>query len=376
MHNYTQEYFDQFFKIAKIGPKSADRYYHQLKQMNRQELNDFLTQLIELSQDHFDRNLEKISRQTEDIKGPLATHNSWGNYQILEKIALYQEKVVLEDFIQYDLYENRVNPCTYNLHELARSFAEYRDLGPWVNFGFVEVVPSPRTWESLHTLIYDAGESFAEKSFSNIFTSDNPSLKRFLEEEILHDECLSMFSSLYISGMLNDCLPLMDSPIMNKLLGQYMLEYDGYVPTQALIHLNMKDLAYLTNMTPKRIFQIRNDASTSFENFREVWGELTRSMTKKPWEEDFEEEVNNLWEEKMVPEINSVKKDIRNLRLKLALKALAPIPGILHNLKFGNLMGIIEAVFTSLDFLQEIHKYRKEMESKKNSFAYIFYNIY
>ena len=127
---------------------------------------------------------------------------------------------------------------------------------------------------------------------------------------------------------------------------------------------------------PKRIFQIRNDASTSFENFREVWGELTRSMTKKPWEEDFEEEVNNLWEEKMVPEINSVKKDIRNLRLKLALKALAPIPGILHNLKFGNLMGIIEAVFTSLDFLQEIHKYRKEMESKKNSFAYIFYNMY
>ena len=96
----------------------------------------------------------------------------------------------------------------------------------------------------------------------------------------------------------------------------------------------------------------------------------------KPWDEDFEEEVNNLWEEKMVPEINSVKKDIRNLRLKLALKALVPIPGIVHNLKFGNLMGIIETVFTALDFLQEIHKYRKEMESKKNSFAYIFYNMY
>jgi hypothetical protein len=59
-------------------------------------------------------------------------------------------------------------------------------------------------------------------------------------------------------------------------------------------------------------------------------------MTTKPWEEDFEEEVQNLWQEQMDPEIKRIKKDIRRLRSRLALKSLLPIPGIVSNLKFGN----------------------------------------
>ena len=165
MRNYTKEYFDEFFEIVKIKRRSPQRYYHEIKQMTRNDLKAWLEELIALSEEHFDKNLNSIIDQTKSTKGPLATHNSWGNYQILEKIALYQEKVVLEDFIQYDLYENIVNPCTYNLYELARSFAEYRDLRPWVNYNFVEVVPSPRTWEKLHTKLYDSAEDFSEKSF-------------------------------------------------------------------------------------------------------------------------------------------------------------------------------------------------------------------
>ena len=195
MSDYSENYLKEFLEITKIHGRNSDSVYHLFKQKTVTEISELMNQLIELNESHFTRNIGNIQHELSKVKGPVCTHNSCGNYLILEKIALYQEKVILEDFIQYDLHENLINPCTYNLYELSRSLSDYNRLLKWIELGFVELFPSPRTSQEFNEILYDNAETLSNNTLAQMSSEQPKSLRKFIEEEILLDESLNTISA-------------------------------------------------------------------------------------------------------------------------------------------------------------------------------------
>lgn len=142
----------------------------------------------------------------------------------------------------------------------------------------------------------------------------------------------------------------------------------------AFLNIESTKLPFLLNVSPQKILEMRNSDNYRFRDFRRKWLAVCSHIERMPWEKGFRKEANQLWDQEILPEVNRIKKDLREIKIELGgsavLTAVGVVTTFIPGLTFIGLAITLLSLFAPTTSIPKALERAKEIKKDQKNDTY------
>jgi len=393
----TQKYVETVLEEANVlkGNKLNFKRINEIWEIKgKKEREEFIGNLLRIHSYHYKKNINSIPKLLES--GSKLTALSYEPYPVLhpgsylKRVALFYDKMLLMDPLDLSLHGYTDLP--------GGIISQYISLKPWIEMGLVELVPSPNYWnESVIILshivktdmkesqiIYSEFKKEYEKHFKGAF-------EEYFSDRDSTDVTVGILSSLIGeavigSNFLGGCHPIFFNERTGLYLNVWLRHWGDLAYRSRLLREKVTEelkagiafltletnLAFLEDLSVKKIGELRSSDEYRFKDFRKRWSEVCKDLKRMPYEAGFKDEAKQLWEERILPERNRVWRDLAMVKtrfgIKVGLRTLNILLTLASGLTFHSLLiAILHIMETKEDYDKVVEKLKQIKTDEKNA---------